>query len=93
MKYLCIILIMYIYYLTVLYYIIYYKLPPGVLSPFRGGGGLPTSMTRIAMLAGVYTLVRATQARQVEGERSDKVAAQLLFLFTLLFFSPLLSCY
>jgi len=32
-----------------------------------GGGGLCTSMIRIAMLAGVYTPVRASQARQVEG--------------------------
>jgi len=32
-----------------------------VLSHFRGGGGLSTSMTRIAMLAGVYTPDRASQ--------------------------------
>jgi len=30
-------------------------------------GGLRSSMTRIAMLAEVYTPGRATQARQVEG--------------------------
>jgi len=41
-----------------------------------------------------YTPGRATQARQVEGQRSEKVAAQsLLFLFTFLFFSLLLSFY
>jgi len=39
---------------------------PRVLSPFRGGG-LCTSLTRIAMLDGIFTPVRATQARQVEG--------------------------
>jgi len=38
---------------------------PKALSPFRGGeGGLRNSMTRIAMLTGVFIL---TQARQVEG--------------------------
>jgi len=30
-------------------------------------GGLRTSMTRIAMLAEVYSLGRVTQARQIEG--------------------------
>jgi len=30
-------------------------------------GGIEYQMTRIAVLAGVYTLGRATQARQVEG--------------------------
>jgi len=41
---------------------------PHVLPPFRGGGvGLRTSVTGIAMLAGVYTPGRASQAKQVEG--------------------------
>jgi len=30
---------------------------PRVMSPFRGGGGLRTSMTRITMLAGVFILL------------------------------------
>jgi len=63
-----------------------------VLSHFRGGGieylNDPDSYAGWSF----YSPVRATQARQVEGQRSDKVAAQsLLFLFAFLFFSPLLS--
>jgi len=40
-----------------------------------------------------YTPLRATQARQVEGQRSDKVAAQLLFFLLSYFPPPLLSYY
>jgi len=40
-----------------------------------------------------YTPVRATQDRQVEGWRSDKVAAQFLFFFLSYFSPPLLSYY
>jgi len=66
---------------------------PLVLSPFRGGG-LCTSMTRITMLAGVYTPVRATQARQVwriEVRQNSSTAS--ISRFTFLFLSPLLSYY
>jgi len=51
-------------------------------------GGLHTSMTLISMLAGVYTPGRAFQARQVEGYRSDKVAAQSLLSLYFPIFLP-----
>jgi len=47
----------------------HYPSSPRVLSPFCGGGivYLKDPDTNIAMLGGVYTPVRASQARQVEG--------------------------
>jgi len=40
-----------------------------------------------------WSLYTPSKVRRIEGKRSDKVAAQLLFLSTLLFFSPVLSYY
>jgi len=66
---------------------------PRVLSPFRGGGIAYFSDPGSYAGWSFYTPVRATQARQVEGSRSDKVAAQLLFLLLSYFSPPLLSYY
>jgi len=65
------------------YLLIYYEMldftPTRVLSPFCGGIVYLSDPKSYAGWS-FYTPVRATQARQVEGQRSDKVAAQLLFL-------------
>jgi len=68
-----------------------------VLSPFRGGGiAYLSDPDSYVGWSSVCTPDRATQARQVEGSRSDKVAAHSLcfpiFLpFTFLLFSSIIS--
>jgi len=61
---------------------------PRVLSPFRGGGIAYLNDAVSYADWSFHTPGRASQVRTVEGQRSDKVAAQLLFLL-LCYFSPL----
>jgi len=57
-------------------------------------GGLCTSMTWIAMLAGVFILlVGPPKSDRLKDKRQTKSQHRLFFLFTFLFFSPLLSYY
>jgi len=64
-----------------------------MLSPFPGEGieylNHPDSYADWSF----YTLYRASQVRQVEGQRSDKVAAQSFLSLYFPIFLPLLSYY
>jgi len=63
------------------------------MSPFRGRGIAYLNDPDSYAGWSFYTPVRATEDRQVEGERSDKVAAQFLFFLLSHFSPPLLSYY
>jgi len=66
--------------------------PPRVLSPFHGGGIAYLNDPDSYAGWSLYTPGRAAQARQVEGQRSEKVAAQLLFLyFSISYYSAIIS--